>query len=279
MNTAPRAAAFQGRLDLRHLLRWLRDDGLLASDEAERLAKRFGATGSSLHPLTRLGGAGLVNRLDGQALDSEALSRWLARRAGLAHLKIDPLRVDAGRVAEVMSRAYAESRRALPVAVGPQEVTVATCEPFDRGWVPEIEGHTRKRLKLVVSAPEDIARLTTEFYRVAQNVHVARKSGDTASATHSFEQLVDLKARDPLDANDQGVIQLVDWLWQFAFEQRASDIHLEPRRDTAAVRFRIDGVLHLVHQVPAAVMAAMTARIKLLGRMDVIERQIGRAHV
>jgi len=270
---APRAVTYHGRLDLRHLLRWLRDDGLLPDDEAERLARRFGTTDSSLHPLTRLAGAGLADRRDGRALDGEALAQWLARRAGLPFQKIDPLRVDAGRVAEVMSQAYAESRRALPVAVGPAEVTVATCEPFDRSWVPEIEAHTRRRLKLVMSTPEDLARYTTEFYRVAQNVHVARKSGEGVGGTHTFEQLVDLKARDNLDANDQGVIQLVDWLWQYAFEQRASDIHLEPRRDLGVVRFRIDGVLHAVHQVPAAVMAAMTARIKLLGRMDVIERR------
>jgi general secretion pathway protein E len=270
---APRAATFHGRLDLRHLLRWLRDDGLLPDDEAERLARRFGTTDSSLHPLTRLAGAGLADRRDGRALDGEALAQWLARRAGLPYLKIDPLRVDAGRVGEVMSQAYAESRRALPLVVGPAEVTVATCEPFDQAWVPEIEAHTRRRLKLVMSTPEDLARYTTEFYRVAQNVHVARKSGEGVGGTHSFEQLVDLKARDNLDANDQGVIQLVDWLWQYAFEQRASDIHLEPRRDLGVVRFRIDGVLHPVHQVPAPVMAAMTARIKLLGRMDVIERR------
>ncbi|MBQ0960754.1 type II/IV secretion system protein [Ideonella sp. 4Y11] len=276
MSTAPRTArspAFHGRLDLRHLLRWLRDDGLLPDDEAERLARRFGSTDSSLHPLTRLAGAGLADRRDGRALDSEALAQWLARRAGLPFLKIDPLRVDAGRVTEVMSQAYAESRRALPVAVSPAEVTVATCEPFDRGWVSEIEAHTRRRLTLVVCTPEDLSRYTSEFYRVAQNVHVARKSGEGVGGTHTFEQLVDLKARDNLDANDQGVIQLVDWLWQYAFEQRASDIHLEPRRDIGVVRFRIDGVLHPVHQVPAAVMAAMTARIKLLGRMDVIERR------
>jgi general secretion pathway protein E len=161
----------------------------------------------------------------------------------------------------------------LPVAYGTSEVTVATCEPFDTEWVPEIEAHTKRALKLVLVTPDDLARYTAEFYKLAQNVHVARKGEASASAANSFEQLVDLKAQGNLDANDQGVVQLVDWLWQYAFEQRASDIHLEPRRDTGAIRFRIDGVLHLVHQVPATVMSAMTARIKLLGRMDVIERR------
>jgi general secretion pathway protein E len=270
---AARGTFFSGRLDMRHLLKWLRDDGLLGSEEADSLVRRFGQAGSSLHPLVRLAGAGLSSRRDGQALDVEVLTRWLADRAGLAYLHIDPLRVDASRVAEVMSQAYAESRKALPVAVGAGEVTVATCEPFELGWVPEIEAHTKRKLKLMVVSPDELARYTQEFYRLAQNVHVARKTESGAAGLNTFEQLVDLKSRDNLDANDQGVIQLVDWLWQYAFEQRASDIHLEPRRDTGAVRLRIDGVLHLVHQVPGAVMAAMTARIKLLGRMDVIERR------
>ncbi|MEB2632057.1 ATPase, T2SS/T4P/T4SS family, partial [Peribacillus frigoritolerans] len=94
------------------------------------------------------------------------------------------------------------------------------------------------------------------------------------SQVASFEQLVELgKSNKQLDANDQGVVQVVDWLWQYAFDQRASDIHLEPRREMGVIRFRIDGVLHTVYQLPPTVMSAMTSRIKLLGRMDVVERR------
>ena len=90
----------------------------------------------------------------------------------------------------------------------------------------------------------------------------------------SFEQLVELgKGNRQFDANDQHIVHIVDWLWQYAFDQRASDIHIEPRRDLGIVRFRIDGVLHQVYQIPMAVMTAMTSRIKLLGRMDVIEKR------
>jgi general secretion pathway protein E len=104
-------------------------------------------------------------------------------------------------------------------------------------------------------------------------VRAAQKSGESASGA-SFEQLVELgKSNRQLDANDQGVVQVVDWLWQYAFDQRASDIHLEPRREMGVIRFRIDGVLHTVYQLPMGVLNAMTARIKLLGRMDVVERR------
>jgi len=265
------AARPRGRLDWHQLLGWLRDDGWVSDDDAQRVIKRFGAGSSSLHALVRLGGAGLQRQ--GRALDCEALTEWLAQRVQLPYLRIDPLKVDVGRVAEVMSLQYAEMRKVLPVGVGPELVTIATSEPFDTAWVSEIEAHSRRRVKLVLANPEDVARFTTEFYSLARSVRQAQKNGETA-ATASFEQLVELgKANKQLDANDQGVVQVVDWLWQYAFDQRASDIHLEPRREMGAIRFRIDGVLHTVYQVPLAVMNAMTARIKLLGRMDVVERR------
>ena len=265
------AARPRGRLDWHQLLGWLRDDGLVTEDDAQRVIRRFAAGSSSLHALVRLGGAGLQNQ--GRALDCEALTEWLARRVQLPYLRIDPLKVDVGRVAEVMSLQYAEMRKVLPVNVSADAVTVATSEPFDTGWVSEIESHSRRRVKLVIANPEDVARYTSEFYNLARSVRNAQKSGETA-ATASFEQLVELgKTNKQLDANDQGVVQVVDWLWQYAFDQRASDIHLEPRREMGAIRFRIDGVLHTVYQVPLTVMNAMTARIKLLGRMDVVERR------
>ena len=268
---ADAAARLRGRLDWHQLLGWLRDDGVVSDGDAQRVVKRFGAGPSSLHALVRLGSAGFQR--EGRALDVEALTEWLAQRVQLAYLRIDPLKVDVGRVAEVMSLQYAELRKVLPVTVTPEQVTVATSEPFDVGWVAEIESHTRRRVRLVLANPEDIARYTAEFYALARSVRQAQKSGET-SATASFEQLVELgKANKQLDANDQGVVQVVDWLWQYAFDQRASDIHLEPRREMGAIRFRIDGVLHTVYQVPLTVMNAMTARIKLLGRMDVVERR------
>lgn len=268
---SPPPAPPRGRLEWRQLLEWLRADGWVTPADAERVVKRFGAGDSSLHALVRLGGAGLQR--NGRALDTEVLTEWLALRNKLPYLRIDPLKVDVGRVADVMSVQYAVLRKVLPVSVGATEVTVATSEPFDAGWVTEIESHLRKRVKLALANPEDIARYTTEFYSLARSVRAAQKTGETSSVS-SFEQLVELgKSNKQLDANDQGVVQVVDWLWQYAFDQRASDIHLEPRRDMGAIRFRIDGVLHTVYQVPLTVMNAMTARIKLLGRMDVIERR------
>jgi general secretion pathway protein E len=275
MNPAPPtkpARLPRGRLDWRVLLAWLTEDGLLGSAEATRLEQRFAGGESSQHPLVRLGSAGLVHAGTQQPLDVEALAEWLARRCGLGYLRIDPLRADIGRVAEVMSVKYAESRRALPLQLSAGEVVIATAEPLDADWVGEIENHTRRRVRLVVANPEEIRRYTTEFYTLSRSVRAAHKTGEAVAP--NFEQIVELgRAKGQLDANDQGVVQVVEWLWQYAFEQRASDIHLEPRREFGAIRFRIDGVLHTVYQLPLPVLGAMIARIKLLGRMDVVERR------
>ena len=208
----------QGRLEWRLLLQWLLDDGLVGHDEAEGIRSRLGAGDSSQHPLIRLGRANLSDARNGRALDTEALTKWLACRLAMPYLYIDPLKADVAHVADVMSIRYAERRRALPVEVGLTEVTVATCEPLDTGWVAEVEAHTKKRLRLVLSHPSRVQRFTTEFYTLAHSVRQAAKNGSTA-ALASFEQLVDLgKTTNNLDANDQGVVQVVDWLWQYAFD-------------------------------------------------------------
>ncbi len=268
-----RVSTHQGPLDWVLVLSWLTADGVLTDQDAQLVRQRFAAGSSSQHPLVRLAGLGLKRADTGAALELEPLTEWLASHLGLPYLRIDPLKVDVGRVAEVMSINYAERRSALPVQVGLTDITIATCEPLDVAWVDEILAHTKKKIRLVVSSPLDLQRYRTEFYTLAKSVRDAsKKTGD--SVVHNFEQLVELgKTNRQLDANDQGIIQVVDWLWQYAFDQRASDIHLEPRREMGAIRFRIDGVLHTVYQVPLAVMQAMTARIKLLGRMDVVEKR------
>ncbi|RZL38239.1 MAG: type II/IV secretion system protein, partial [Rubrivivax sp.] len=264
---AASSAKTEGRLEWRPLLKWLLKDGLIDEAQALRTEQRLGAGDSSLHPLVRLGHASLVHLATGKPLDVDALAEWLAVRAGMPYLRIDPLKVDVGRVGDVMSIGYAEAKRCLPVQFGLNDVTIATSEPFDTGWVAQIESHVRKPVKLVIANPLDIARYTTEFFTLARSVRAATKAGEQSQVT-SFEQLVELgKSTKQLDANDQGVVQVVDWLWQYAFDQRASDIHLEPRREMGVIRFRIDGVLHTVYQLPPTVMSAMTSRIKLLGRM------------
>ncbi|MDD5324263.1 MAG: ATPase, T2SS/T4P/T4SS family, partial [Polaromonas sp.] len=270
---SPAGKAHAGLLDWRTLVEWLSEDGIISGVEAARTIARCAQAQSAQHPLIRLASVSMTRVADGKPLDIETISEWLAGRAGLEYLRIDPLKVDVGKVADTMSAVYAEHHKVLPVQVTPHEVVIATAEPFVTDWVAEVERQSRRKVRLVVANPLEIAKFTAEFYSLAKSIRAALKaSGATGSA--SFEQLVELnRSNKQLDANDQGVVQVVDWLWQYAFDQRASDIHLEPRRDQGVIRFRIDGVLHPVYQMPMGVLGAMTARIKLLGRMDVVEKR------
>ena len=265
--------AHAGLLDWRRLVEWLSEDGIISSAEATRTIARCAQVQSAQHPLVRLASVSMTRVADGKPLDIETISEWLAGRAGLDYLRIDPLKVDVGKVADTMSAVYAERHKVLPVQVMPHEVVIATSEPFVTDWVAEVERQSRRKVRLVVANPLEITKFTAEFYSLAKSIRAALKAGG-ASGSASFEQLVELnRSNKQLDANDQGVVQVVDWLWQYAFDQRASDIHLEPRREQGVIRFRIDGVLHPVYQMPMGVLVAMTARIKLLGRMDVVEKR------
>ena len=262
-----------GPLDWRKLVDWLGEDGIISPAEAARTIARCSQVQSAQPPLIRLASVSMTRVADGKPLDIETMAQWLAGRANLNYLRIDPLKVDVGKVADAMSAVYAERHKVLPVQVTPTEVVVATSEPFITDWVGEVERQAKRSVRLVVANPLDITKYTAEFFELAKSVKAAIKSGGNSGGA-SFEQLVELnKTNKQLDANDQGVVQVVDWLWQYAFDQRASDIHLEPRREQGVIRFRIDGMLHLVYQLPMTVHNAMTARIKLLGRMDVVEKR------
>ncbi len=262
------------RVQVGDLIEALVADGLLEDAQGVKAAVYARLTTSEQHALVSLAQRKLRSaKPPHRTLDLETLTEWFAGKVGLDYVHIDPLRVNLSKVAEVMSSQYATRFRILPLEVRPGEVVIATAEPFMTDWMPELAQLLRADIRRVVANPQDITRYIAEFFSLAKSVRNAQKNG-AINNQNNFEQLVELgRSGKNVDANDQHVVTIVDWLMQYAFDQRASDIHLEPRRDHGVVRFRIDGVLHNVYQVPAAVLSAMTSRIKLLGRMDVVEKR------
>ena len=270
----------RGRLSLDEVLAELVRDGLLDAEDTYlvRMGSRAGRSALELHPLAVIASAKLANRRDPsqRQLGIEMLSQWLAGKTGLDYCKIDPMKIDAAVVTRVVSNTYALRHRILPIEVTPEHVTFATCEPFETRWAADLAQMLRREIRLVVSNPVDIQRYLTELYGVQRSIqlaHDAKGEMDAGSAILNFEQLVELGKGGELGADDRHVVHIVDWLLQYAFEQRASDIHLEPRREQGQMRFRIDGVMQKVMQLPSPVMAAVTSRIKILGRLDVAEKR------
>src|SRR3990167_2935816 len=263
------------KITVGEILRWLVQDRMVSKEEAERLYQDHKHERSSLHPLVILGEQKWKNlNPPHKQLTIEILTEWLAGKVGLPYFHIDPLKLNFGAIAGIVSKAYADRLKIMPVKVSGREVTIATAEPFLTDWIVELERMVNVKIVLVLANPVEINRYLPEVYSLANSVHLASeaKAGQMVGV-QNFEQLVELGKSKNIDANEQHIVNIVDWLLQYAFEQRASDIHLEPRRDLGLVRFRIDGVLHQVYQLPSTIMNAITSRIKLLGRMDMVEKR------
>src|SRR6185436_6519562 len=260
-------------LQLEEILTLLVADGLVTSADADSLSRA--KVRRTEHPLEIIAEKNWHTASEPRVVMTlDWLVEWLAGKLGVPYMHIDPLKIDLTAVTQSMTNAYAERYRILPVEVTRTTLTVATAEPFVREWADELEKILKVEVKLAFANPQDIRRFLGEFYNLARSMKKAQEASKGAvSLARDFEQLVALGQQGKLDANDSHVVHIVDWLWQYAFEQRASDIHIEPRRDAGQVRFRIDGVLHQVYAIPTPVLVAMTSRIKLLARMEIVEKR------
>ncbi len=261
-------------LDLRGLLMDLQRGGILNQDDVDKIMiKPRLMEDAKKHPVNYIGEQNVTNQLTSKPLDVETLAQWVAKEAGCEYYNIDPLKIRATEVTKVMSYAYAQKHQILAVEITPNEVKVAVTQPFlpIDAWVGNIEHITNKKVKVVFANPDDVSRFTTEFYTLAKSITDASNSELTNhSSLEAFLELGELK--NP-DANDQHIVTIVDWLFQYAFDQRASDIHVEPRREVGYVRFRIDGVLHQVYEMPMQALVAVISRIKSMGRLDIAEKR------
>lgn len=267
-----------GKLELEAILDGLLIDGHIEETNSQLLRQvaATNPTSKSQGPLERIAASNWMHARDKeQKIDLDFLSRWLAEKVGIPWHRVDPLKVDVPEITAVASLAYAQRFNVLCVDVQDDFVTFATAEPFAVEWKSELQQVLNKEIRLVIMNPNDIRRFLVEFYSVSKSVLGANDAhkNESSSAVQNLEQLMELGRGGNLEANDSHVVSIVDWLLQYAYEQRASDIHIEPRRDIGGVRFRIDGVMQQVYEMPAAVMTAVTSRLKILGRMDVAEKR------
>ncbi len=247
------------RLELHQLLPALVEGRLITPELAHRLSAL--PASNTQHPLESIAAQGAC---------LETLTEWLAQQARQPYLRIDPLKINVATVVPLMSHAFAQRHAILAVAVDAQTVTIASAQPHVTSWEAGLAQVLKRSIKRVVANPQDITRCIDEFYRLAKSV----SSADQKVTAPGNVDLLNLGASDQEpDANDAHIVNIVDWLLQYAFAQRASDIHVEPCREQGRVRFRIDGLLHDVYQFPPQVTMAVVSRLKSLGRMNVAEKR------
>ena len=226
------------------------------------------------HPLRWIANFQLKEQRTQKLLDLPLLCQWFARKAQLPLYRIDPLKADVAALTEVMTQEFALKNHILAVEVRDNEVLVGTAQPFYLEWMQHLEQSLLpKKIVCVLLDPEQLQRYILEYYQVSDAVHSSQKASSYAIEHKGVEALLQLGEQLSPDVNDQHIVKLVDWVLQFAFEQRASDIHLEPAKDKGRVRFRIDGVLHSIYRMPSNTLTAVISRIKILGRLNVAEKR------
>ena len=250
--------------------------GILNKLDANRILRNSKLSSiSSVHPYVNLSDYKLNNQQTGKPITIEFITQFVAELNNLDYLKIDPTKVNVNQVTESVSQAYATKHKILPITITADAITFAVADPQDKSWVEELQRILRLNVIRIHTNPLDIQRLLFEFYGVNQSIKHAQKQhkGRKLDSILNLEQLVKLGTKGDLTADDQHIVNIVDWLLQYAFDQRASDIHLEPKREESKVRFRIDGRLHSVYVFPTLVMGAVVSRIKILSRIDVAEKR------
>jgi general secretion pathway protein E len=278
-----------------NLLQILARVGVLSADQAREIAQRWPAhlrakgrhrreDGRPGAPEDEQPDPDLLEFIAGQRLRSprdprrplgeRELYEGLARGLGLPFQRIDPLRLDMDLVTRTIPRPFALRHLMVPLSLEDQVLTLATADPFNAEGLENIQRSTGCTVRPVVAAKSDINKIITEFYGFKSAVVKAEQGlAPPVGALSSLEQYVRLKSVKEMEATDQHIVNAVDFLFTYAFDQRASDIHVEPRRERARIRLRIDGLLHTIHRVPSVIHPALVSRIKMLSRLDIAERR------
>jgi general secretion pathway protein E len=215
-------------------------------------------------------------RADGKAgvLEEDHIYQALAAEWDMVFKKIDPLKLDLNLVTTKIPRSFAMKHLVLPIETNDGTLVVATPNPHNMEVIDDIARVTNMRVSTVVSAKSDILKLIDEFFGFKRSIAAAEDLFSSSSIDlGNLEQYVRLKSSDELPSNDQHIVNAVNHLFIYAFDQRASDIHIEPKREAVLVRMRIDGVLHTVYKLPKKVHNAIVTRIKALSRLNMAEKR------
>jgi len=210
---------------------------------------------------------------NGRILTEDAITEVIADEVGIEYKKIDPLKLDLDMVTSYASRPFAMRHLVIPIDEKHGIVTIAIADPFNLEAVESLKGARKIKVKLVLSSKSDILKIVREFFGFRMSIKAAEAEASTGFELGNLEQYVRLKGEGEIDATDQHIINAVEYLLHYAFDQRASDIHIEPKKEKCLVRLRIDGILHYIHTIPKTIHAPIVSRIKMLSRMDIAEKR------
>ncbi|MDH4226993.1 MAG: GspE/PulE family protein [Deltaproteobacteria bacterium] len=210
----------------------------------------------------------------GKILTEDKITELLAPELGLPYIKIDPLKLDMDFVTAQIPRPFAQRHLMIPLGISKEGVLMlAVTDPSDTEALADLQRMGKKEVSLSIASKTDIVKIVREFFGFRSSVMAAQKERGKDAELNNLEQYVKLKGAAEIEATDQHVVNAVEYILRYAYEQRASDIHIEPKRKNSLVRLRIDGVLHQIHTIPKIIHPSIVSRIKMMSRMDIAEKR------
>jgi general secretion pathway protein E len=216
---------------------------------------------------------------DGRLIDEELIMRTVAKEKNLPFKKLDPLDLDMDVATKTIPRNFAIRQLLLPFKMENGVVEMAVYHPDCQAELADIEQANHIKIKPYIATKSDIKRIIDEFFGFQKSISAAEDqfgvmSGGSASIDiGNLERYVKISSSKGITSSDQHIKTAVNHIFHYALEQRASDIHIEPKRNVSMIRFRIDGSLHTIYNLPKAVHSAIVARIKFLSRLDIAEKR------
>ena len=245
------------------------------------LREKYGAAAAKQKSKEQLTAAEVISaaklphpKLKNRLIDEDVLAQLMAKSSGKPYEKIDPLELDMKLITKTLSKRFAERHVMLPLRKSGEVLTLAIADPKEIAGVDEFARVTGSKVEVVISAKKDIVAIINQVYGFRQAVSkVAEETSSVANNIQNLEQLVRVRSAEEIDPGDRKIVAAVEYLLNSAFDNRASDIHVEPKRESSRMRLRIDGVLHDIGEIPAGVHPAIVSRIKILARMNIAERR------
>jgi type IV pilus assembly protein PilB len=200
-------------------------------------------------------------------IDERDLARVVAAQQVLDVVDLRQITPDPAATA-LMGEAMARAMSAIPLAVEGDKVVVAVADPSP-SMLSSLEKVLGRPVTPKVAAQSDIMRAIGIAYRALANVGSQVKAFEARDIAHREENRIEVIAA----SDDAPVVQIVQMMITQGLRDRASDIHIEPQDDRIRVRYRVDGALHDVLDLPGNIGPALVSRIKILAGMNIVERR------
>ncbi len=205
-------------------------------------------------------------------ITEDVILKAVARREGVEFRRVDPFDLDLEVTTKTISESFARVNTLVPIMIRDGELELAVFNPFRPELWQDMERVSDLPYKVFLSTRQDINRLIDDYYQFRTAIQAAQIEFMDSSEIGNLEARVKVSEKsDP--ESQRHIIKAVDYLLRSALRERASDIHIEPKRDFALIRFRIDGILHDLHRLPMTVHLAMINRLKGMSRLDISEKR------